>query len=102
MLAVWPARLPQPRRTRRPRPRVVLHPARLSMPRVPLTKLHPAPWNPRTIKDERFKNLCRSLEADPEFMVLRPVLATKDGLIYAGNMRFRAAQHLGWTDIEAQ
>jgi DNA modification methylase len=70
--------------------------------RVLLKKLQPAPWNPRTIKDERFQNLCRSLEADPEFMVLRPVLATKDGTIYAGNMRYRAAAHLGWTEIEAQ
>ena len=68
---------------------------------VPLLALAPAPWNPRTIKDDRFQNLCRSLEADPEFLQLRPILATADGTIFAGNMRFRAAQQLGWETIPA-
>jgi len=69
------------------------------MTRVPLKKLHPAPWNPRTLKDARFQNLCRSIEADPGLLDLRPILATKDGTIYAGNMRYRAVQHLGWADV---
>ena len=68
---------------------------------VPLLALTPAPRNPRSIKDERFQNLCRSLEADPEFLQLRPILATADGTIFAGNMRYRAAQQLGWETILA-
>tara|TARA_R100001530_G_C4306339_1_gene151779 strand:+ start:39 stop:620 length:582 start_codon:yes stop_codon:yes gene_type:complete len=72
------------------------------MMKVPLSKLKPAEWNPRLIKDERFKNLCKSIENDPEFMKLRPILATKDGTIYAGNMRYRAVQHLGWTEVDAE
>ena len=68
---------------------------------VPLAALQPAPWNPRTIKDERFQNLCRSLEADPGFLQLRPILATADGTIYCGNMRYRAAQHLGFETVPA-
>lgn len=68
---------------------------------VPLERLKPAPWNPRLIKDERFKNLCRSIEADPELLKKRPVLAQADGTIYAGNMRYRAAQHLKYTEIWA-
>ena len=68
---------------------------------TPLARLHPAPWNPRTIREERFKNLCRSIEADPEFLWRRPVLATADGTIYAGNMRYRAASHLGRKSIPA-
>ena len=58
---------------------------------VPLSALTPAPWNPRTITDERFESLCRSIEADPELLWRRPILATADGVIYAGNMRYRAA-----------
>lgn len=61
--------------------------------------LIPAPWNPRLIKDEKFKNLCKSIENDPEFMSLRPILCTKDKVIYAGNMRYRACKHLGWQEI---
>ena len=68
---------------------------------VALARLQAAPWNPRTIKDERFKNLCLSITADPEFLWRRPVLAQADGTIYAGNMRYRAAQHLGLETVPA-
>lgn len=72
------------------------------MTRVPLTKLKPASWNPREIRSDRFKNLCASIEADPGLLDLRPILATKDGTIYGGNHRYRAVQHLGWTDVPAE
>ncbi|HVA08400.1 MAG TPA: ParB/RepB/Spo0J family partition protein, partial [Acidimicrobiales bacterium] len=68
---------------------------------VSLIALTPAPWNPRSISDARFQNLCASLEADPEFLQLRPILATLDGTIFAGNMRYRAAQQLGWETVPA-
>ena len=68
---------------------------------VPLAALHPAAWNPRTIKDERFQNLCASIEADPDFLWRRPVVAQADGTIYAGNMRYRAAQQLGLETVPA-
>lgn len=68
---------------------------------VPLSQLKEWEKNPRIIKDQRFKGLCKSLESDPNFMELRPILATKDGRIYAGNMRYRAAKSLGWKTIPA-
>src|SRR5688572_5519707 len=68
---------------------------------VSLASLTPAPWNPRTIKDPRFQNLCESLAADRDFLLLRPILATLDGAVFAGNMRLRAAQHLGWLEVPA-
>jgi hypothetical protein len=68
---------------------------------VPLDRLTPAPWNPRTIKDERFQNLVKSIKADPDFLWRRPILATADGTIYAGNMRYRAAQHLCMETVPA-
>jgi ParB-like chromosome segregation protein Spo0J len=69
--------------------------------KVPLVALQPADWNPRLIKEERFQNLCASIKADPDFLWRRPVLAQADGTIYAGNMRYRAAQHLGFETIPA-
>lgn len=51
------------------------------MEAVPLDRLWPAPWNPRTIQDERFQNLVRSVHADPHFLWRRPILATTDGTI---------------------
>ena len=68
---------------------------------VPVVSLTPAAWNPRSIKDPRFQNLCESLAADPDFLQLRPILATLDGTVFAGNMRLRAAQQLGWLEIPA-
>lgn len=76
-----------------------LHQPKLSV--VLVASLTPAPWNPRTISDPRFQNLCQSLAADPDFLQLRPILATIDGTVFAGNMRLRAAQHIGWTEIPA-
>jgi ParB-like chromosome segregation protein Spo0J len=68
---------------------------------VPLAALHPAPWNPRSIKDTRFKNLCESIQADPDFLWQRPILADAAGEIFAGNMRYRAVAHLGWREVPA-
>ncbi len=68
---------------------------------VPIERLKPSPWNPRSVRDERFKQLCRSLEADPDFLEQRPILAQADGTVYAGNHRLLAARHLGWSTVPA-
>lgn len=71
------------------------------MKKVQLSELTLWENNPRVIKDKRFKALCQSLVDDPSFMELRPILATKEGRIYAGNMRYRAAKELGWKEVPA-
>lgn len=68
---------------------------------VPISTLNRADWNPRTISRDRLDNLKRSVEADPDFMWMRPILATKDGEVYAGNQRLQACIELGWTDVPA-
>ena len=68
---------------------------------VPVEQLHEAEWNPRKLRGERFKNLCRSIEADPDLLARRTILALADGTVYAGNMRFRAACKLGWPAVPA-
>ncbi len=75
--------------------------ASVTVEHVPIDRLHPAEWNPRLIRDERFDNLCRSIEADPDFLWRRPILAQADGTIYAGNMRFLAAVDVGMTTVPA-
>lgn len=55
-------------------------------------------WNPRKIKDNKFKELCSSIENDPEFLQARPVIAsnrTGKLVAIAGTQRVRAAQFLG-------
>jgi hypothetical protein len=61
--------------------------------------LYEAPHNPRTIDPARFEQLKRSLEADPEMLRARPVIALPSGEVVAGNMRLRAVRELGWATV---
>lgn len=56
------------------------------------------PTNPRFIKDDKFKKLVASIKEDPEFLDARPIVV-KDGVIFGGNMRWRALKELGYTEI---
>jgi len=75
--------------------------AQVAVRHVRIDALKPDEANPRRISDERFQNLCRSIESDPDFLWRRPILAQADGTIYAGNMRYRAAEKLGMTSVPA-
>ena len=61
------------------------------------------PRNPRFIRDEKFKQLVRSIEQSPEFLDARPLLVYPlDGgnfITLAGNMRLRACRELGMDDV---
>ena len=64
-----------------------------------LSEIHINPSNPRTIKDERFKKLVKSIEEFPKMMALRPIIVDADGMILGGNMRFKALKELKYKDI---
>lgn len=70
----------------------------------PLADLYESPDNPRTISDERFEALKHALRKDPEMMEARPLIATPDGEVVAGNMRLRALKEIGetkgWTFVK--
>ena len=65
-------------------------------------QLEGLPKNPRFIRDEKFKDLCRSIETSPEFLEARPLLVYPLGnghfITLAGNMRLRACRELGMVD----
>lgn len=60
------------------------------------------PKNPRFIRDEKFKDLVRSIETSPEFLDARPLLVYPldggDFITLCGNMRLRACRELGMID----
>lgn len=71
-------------------------------------QMYGLPKNPRWIRDARFEALKKSIEDAPEMLSLREVLvyplADLEGhedkfIIIGGNMRFRACQELGYTEI---
>jgi hypothetical protein len=55
--------------------------------------------NPRIIKDDKFHKLVRSLQEFPTMLEYRPVIVNEDMVILAGNMRFKAAMHLGYEKV---
>ena len=66
---------------------------------IKLSKLKLNDRNPRIIKTEAFDRLKSSIQRDPEFMILRPIVTDEVGLILGGNMRFRACQGLGMKEL---
>ena len=65
-------------------------------------QLEGLPKNPRFIRDEKFKDLVRSIETSPEFLDARPLLVypldAGNFITLAGNMRLRACRELGMND----
>ena len=60
------------------------------------------PKNPRTIKDERFKALKKSIEDAPEMLALRELLVYPHNgkfVVIGGNMRLKACKELGYKEL---
>lgn len=66
---------------------------------IELSSIKPNPDNPRDIDKHRFEKLLESIQRDPKFMELRPIIVDNDGIIIAGNMRFRALQALEFKTV---
>lgn len=64
-----------------------------------LSELHLNESNPRQIKGAAFEKLKKSVKELPKMMRLRPIVIDKDGVILGGNMRYRALQALGYSEI---
>ena len=68
-----------------------------------LAELKPNPKNPRLIKDNKFKQLVKSIQDFPQMMEKRPIVCVTDvdGKLYplGGNMRLRALQELKYKEI---
>src|SRR3990167_364811 len=62
---------------------------------IDIAKLKIHPNNPRVIRDAQFKILCDSLKINKDYFETRPILCNKDMVIFAGNMRYRAAKEVG-------
>lgn len=67
--------------------------------KLKITEIKPNPDNPRLIKDEKYHKLVQSLKDFPEMAEVREVVVNKDHIILGGNMRFKAMQEAGWTEI---
>lgn len=55
--------------------------------------------NPRTIKDDKFKKLVKSIKEFPQMLDIRPIVVNKDMVVLGGNMRLKACKEAGLTEI---
>lgn len=69
------------------------------MEKVKISKVKPNPDNPRTISDEKFQLLVKSIKEFPEMLELRPIIVDKDMVALGGNMRLKACQELGLKEV---
>jgi hypothetical protein len=72
------------------------------MESLPISKVRPNSDNPRYIKDEKFKKLVQSLRDFPEMANVRPIVVNKEMVVLGGNMRLKAMQEAGWSEVPVQ
>ena len=55
--------------------------------------------NPRFIKDDKFKQLVKSIKEFPEMLKIRPIVVNNDNMILGGNMRLKACKEAGLKEV---
>ena len=61
--------------------------------------IKPNPNNPRIIKDNKFKQLVKSIQDFPQMLELRPIVIDENNMVLGGNMRLKACIEAGLTDV---
>ena len=57
------------------------------------------PKNPRKITNDALEKLKVSIERDPEFMKLRPIVVDENMMVLGGNQRLKAIKSLGMKEV---
>ena len=65
-----------------------------------ITQIKPNPNNPRIIKDNKFKQLVKSIQDFPEMLKLRPIVVDENNIVLGGNMRLKACIEAGLTEVQ--
>jgi len=60
-----------------------------------LSEIRENPNNPRTIKEDKFEKLVRSIQDFPEMLEARPIVVNPDNIVLGGNMRLKACKAAG-------
>ena len=64
-----------------------------------ITEIKSNPNNPRLIKDNKFKQLVKSIQDFPQMLELRPIVIDEHNMVLGGNMRLKACLEAGLTDV---
>jgi len=55
--------------------------------------------NPRTIKDDKFKKLVKSIKEFPQMLEIRPIVVDDNMIVLGGNMRLKACKEAGLKEV---
>lgn len=58
--------------------------------------------NPRFISQDKLERLKKSIQDFPQMMSVRPIVVDDENVVLGGNMRFRALQELGYTEVDSE
>lgn len=64
-----------------------------------ISQIKPNPNNPRICKDNKFKQLVKSIQDFPQMLELRPIVIDENNMVLGGNMRLKACIEAGLTDV---
>ena len=64
----------------------------MKIQKVKLSEIKRNPDNPRIIKDNKYKQLVKSIIEFPEMLEIRPIVVNDDMVVLGGNMRLKACQ----------
>lgn len=71
----------------------------MKIEKVKLEELKSNPNNPRTIKDDKFRKLVKSIKEFPEMLEARPIVVDSDMIVLGGNMRLKACREAGLKEV---
>ena len=66
---------------------------------IPIGEIKPNKSNPRIIKDNKFKQLVKSIKDFPQMLELRPIVVNDDMVVLGGNMRLKACKEAGLKEV---
>jgi DNA modification methylase len=66
---------------------------------IKISEIKPNPNNPRTIKDDKFAKLVKSIKDFPEMLNLRPIVVNDYMIVLGGNMRLKACKEAGLKEV---
>jgi site-specific DNA-methyltransferase (adenine-specific) len=70
---------------------------------VKISEIKPNPKNPRTIKDDKFNKLIKSIQDFPQMLEKRPLVCFTDTdgkyVVLGGNMRLKASKEVGLKEL---
>ena len=65
-----------------------------------LKDIKPNPDNPRVLRGDKFQKLKQSITEFPKMLSLRPLVIDENNVVLGGNMRLKALQELGFTEVD--